>query len=107
MASPVAGDLNGDGVVDRGDVASLISGFGASDDATLCMGDLDGNGAVGLADLVRLQSLLGPLAVGASAAGSAVPEPTGMFLALGVGLAWCCACRTRRHREPIRAIRLQ
>lgn len=52
------GDLNGDGVVDLADLATLLAHFGAGG-ATGADGDLDGDQDVDLADLAQLLSAFG------------------------------------------------
>lgn len=53
-APPVAGDLNGDGIVNGADLALLLAGWGSCDG---CAADLDANGSVDAADLAVLLSL--------------------------------------------------
>lgn len=53
-APPCPGDLDGDGDVDLGDLATLLSNFGASGNATPQQGDTDGDLDVDLADLAAL-----------------------------------------------------
>jgi hypothetical protein len=47
----VAGDLNGDGVVNGADLATMLAAWGACDG---CAADLNGDGAVNAADLAIL-----------------------------------------------------
>jgi surface-anchored protein len=63
---PRFGDLTGDGVVDRGDLATLSQAFGTTSAATSATGDLDGDGRVGLRDLVLLRNEIGGLAAPSS-----------------------------------------
>lgn len=53
------GDLDGDGDVDRSDLAVLVVFFGFTG-ATPAQGDLDGDGRVGAADAVLLRNALAP-----------------------------------------------
>ncbi|MEN1681316.1 MAG: hypothetical protein AAGJ46_17140 [Planctomycetota bacterium] len=82
------GDLNGDGVIDRDDVAIWHSSFPIASGATRAVGDVDEDGDVDITDLHELLSLVGTAPVctpGAGAgAGSALPtpEPTSALLAL-------------------------
>lgn len=52
-AAPVAGDVNRDGIVDLGDLATLLGSYGLStgDPGFFGRADLDGNGTVDLGDL--------------------------------------------------------
>ncbi len=92
---PMPGDANGDGVVDRRDLAQLLGNFGRAE-AVWSDGDFDGNGRVGLTDVVILQSHLAPLA---SSTASAVPEPNGIALSLAGALALFAAVRFRREGD--------
>jgi hypothetical protein len=84
----VAGDLDGDGSVARGDLALLVRSFGTADESTVCMGDFTGDGAVGVADLAWLQARLSPIAPASPGATAAVPEPNGVILvALAASMA--------------------
>lgn len=65
----VAGDLNFDGVVNRGDLAVLASNFGISSSAAAEQGDLDGDGRIGVRDAKLLRS---QIATPASAAESII-----------------------------------
>jgi hypothetical protein len=57
--TPLAADFNGDGTVDRRDVATLLRNLGLASGAGRASGDADRDGATGLADLAVAQSLLG------------------------------------------------
>lgn len=50
----VLGDLNGDGVVNGADLASLLANWGACSQSGACPADLDGNAVVNGADLASL-----------------------------------------------------
>ena len=54
---PCTGDLDGNGAVDGGDLATLLSAWGP---CTGCAADIDGNGAVDGGDLATLLSAWGP-----------------------------------------------
>jgi hypothetical protein len=69
-STPLAGDIDLDGDVDRGDAAQWVHTFGLQSNATWMDGDFNDDLAVTLADLALLQSNWSP----ASAAAS-VPEP--------------------------------
>jgi len=47
-------DLDGDGVVDAADLASLIAAWGVCPASGDCPADLDGDGSVGASDLASL-----------------------------------------------------
>ncbi len=55
----IAGDVNGDGCVDLGDLAALLSNFGTTSGATPADGDTDGDGDVDLGDLAGLLAAFG------------------------------------------------
>jgi len=55
------GDLDGDGVVDLSDLATLLSNYGQCQNVLYQAGDLDGDGAVNLADLACLLSVYGTI----------------------------------------------
>jgi len=57
--APCVSDLNGDGAVDLGDLATLLANFGVTSGATFAEGDVTGDGAVGLEDLSILLSEFG------------------------------------------------
>jgi sugar lactone lactonase YvrE len=68
------GDLNGDGWVNRGDVAVMIQQFGKSGFGLAA--DLNGNQSVGVADLVRLRNLMATPLSHASSAVVATVRPS-------------------------------
>jgi hypothetical protein len=72
MSTPATGDLNGDGTVNRKDVALLSASFGRSSAALVEHGDMDGDGNVTLKDVAMLQSRLG----GSLGAAAAVVAPS-------------------------------
>jgi hypothetical protein len=74
------GDANGDGVVDRTDIAIVGANFGLQSGATRAQGDFDGDHMVTLNDLGIAQINQTP-ALGDSPANAAVPEPAGLLLA--------------------------
>jgi hypothetical protein len=96
-SAPMMGDINGDTVVDRADLAQLMASFGIASGATWADGDFDGNGAVTLVDVMMLKSHFTPTAPSSAAA---VPEPSSLAISIlgGVGMAiW--ASRRRRTRK--------
>lgn len=56
-AVPCPGDLDGSGVVDGGDLGTILSGWG---DCPGCVGDLDGDGRIDGGDLGQFLALWGP-----------------------------------------------
>ncbi|MCA9235932.1 MAG: PEP-CTERM sorting domain-containing protein [Planctomycetales bacterium] len=94
VTSALSADFNADGTVDGGDFLAWQRGFGTTAGATKAQGDADGNGAVNAADLAAWQSQFG--AGAATAAVTAVPEPAGALLAIGLGAAML-AIRSRRR----------
>ncbi|MFN0136655.1 MAG: LamG-like jellyroll fold domain-containing protein [Phycisphaerae bacterium] len=56
---PCPGDLNGDGVIDLFDLASLLANFGTPSGAHGGMGDVTGDGSVDLTDLATLLANFG------------------------------------------------
>ena len=97
--SPLAGDANLDGRVDRADAAILATNFGREYWTLWSDGDFDGNGRIDLADLAVLQSNLGEVFVPPSPA--AVPEPSSDGLALIAGAF--VALRVRRRSVCLRS----
>jgi hypothetical protein len=93
ILSRIQGDINGDGVVTRTDVAMFAEHFGRTDYAWFADGDFDGDHRVTLQDLALLQAHLTPLA----ASSSAVPEPSTACLS-ALALAMLFVCRVRRRQ---------
>ncbi len=93
--TPVAGDFNGDGVVDGADLAAWRENFGATSAATFAQGDNDGDGDVDGDDFLGWQRALG--AAGASQA--AVPEPGTVALISAFGVVVTLARGARRVRS--------
>ena len=79
-AAPIAGDFNGDGFADAGDLESWTSGMGEGSSA----GDADADGDTDGADFLTWQRQLGS-ALASSPAAASVPEPTTL------ALLWCGA----------------
>jgi hypothetical protein len=90
-----AGDFNGDGYVDGGDLAAWQAGAGMTSGAAWADGDADGDGDVDGADFLMWQQHVGtnPLAVRGGAV--AAPEPAGVALCMLAGLALGVITRRR------------
>ncbi len=80
VVEPLAGDLNGDGVVSGADLDLVRANWGRTDAAGLAEGDATGDGIVGGADLDVVRANWG------ATAAAAVPEP-GVTVILLFGLA--------------------
>lgn len=89
----LAADFDHDNIVDGDDLAVWKTGFGATSNVTPTMGDSDRNGQIDGADLLIWQRETSP-----SMTASAIPEPSGAILALGLLAAAC-----RSHRRSTRA----
>jgi hypothetical protein len=80
VASPLPGDFDEDGDVDKGDLAAWQQGFGTLTGAQHYQGDANGDGRVDGADLLVWQRQF------ASAATSAVPEPSAIVLLISAAM---------------------
>lgn len=89
------GDMNGDGQIDRRDIADVVQYLGTGDHPPLTNGDADGDGAITLVDLSLAQAGLATAILPATAA--PVPEPATVVLALA-GLAWAFVRAGRMRR---------
>jgi hypothetical protein len=91
------GDVNGDGFVDRVDVALLSANYGTTTTANnFDLGDFSGDGKVGVADLAILQRNFSPLAVPSPAS---VPEPASVVSSL-IGILGISILAFRRRKSP-------
>ncbi len=93
LATP--GDINGDGVVDRADVAEFVANY-SSTASSFGTGDFDGDSKTGLSDLAILQANLDG-GIESPAAAQSVPEPTTSVLLL-MALFGLAARRWRGRR---------
>lgn len=105
-STPTGADLNGDGRVDRADVALLTPELGrVATGGEPLVADLNGDGRVGVADLMRMQQQFSAVDSLAVASAAAVPEPASWALAatlvttLGCGLRRT-ARRAKNRRSP-------
>jgi hypothetical protein len=92
------GDANGDGRVDRRDLAMLAKGFGMRAGAMPADGDFNGDHRVSWADVAILQAHFGPGIHPATAGAMVVPEPSTLALAMVAGMAACLG-RVRRAKR--------
>lgn len=99
IAPTVNGDFDGNGFVDSNDLNGWKSGFGKTTGATKSQGDADGDGDVDGADFMAWQRGFGQPTV--AAATGAVPEATGVTLALTATTSLVAASRKRRARAPL------
>jgi len=99
-AAAVAGDFNGDGVVDASDYLLWRSSLGSAVTPGT-KADSNGSGLVDTADYVTWRKILPP-GSGASLEDIAVPEPCGMLLAFAVtALLPAARLRTRRAQDRL------
>jgi hypothetical protein len=95
MRTPIAGDANFDGIVNRADAATLAQNYGLETGALWIHGDFNADGAVSLADMAILQQNLSPIA---AVSGSPVPEPSTVLMTV-VGLVIAASSKARRRRR--------
>jgi hypothetical protein len=101
LLSPfTSGDANGDGFVDRADVAILARSLGRADDVLWSHGDFDNNHRVDLADAALLQSHLGQ---GPAPSAAVIPEPSSLVLA-GVPIVLVALRQRSRRGRQSRAL---
>lgn len=102
-STPLAGDANLDGTVDRDDAAILARHFGLQGIGLWGNGDFDGDGTVGVADLAILSRNLSSITpVAAPSAAAAVPEASGgqlAVMALATALGRCGMRRQNLKRK--------
>jgi hypothetical protein len=82
--APIAGDFNGDGVVNQVDLSAWEQGFGMAGGAVASNGDGDADGDVDGSDFLVWQQNLGQ---GSAPGVAAIPEPETLLLAVAAGLA--------------------
>jgi hypothetical protein len=83
---PIGSDFNGDGIVDRDDLAIWQMNFGILMGATRLQGDRDDDGDVDGADFLLILAELGGPPVPGAGSGTAVPEPSSIALLALAGL---------------------
>jgi hypothetical protein len=93
----MAGDFDGDGDVDAGDLGRWREGFGATTGATPAAGDANADGAVDGGDFLAWQRQIGAPGSPVRAAGRPAPEPAAAAL-LSIGAALAAAALRRRPR---------
>ena len=96
-ASPLAGDINMDRMVDRQDIALLATNFGRQDTLLWGDGDLNFDDAVNLLDLAILGANFGN---SDAASPTAVPEPASAATAMLAIL--CLGIARRRSKKGVR-----
>ena len=99
MAGGVAGDFNGNGVVDAADYTVWRDHLGAADESSL-MGNGDGMNGVDAGDYNLWKTNFGMTAGSGAASAGAVPEPCAAVLMV-FGLMTGCLSRFRRRKEAI------
>jgi hypothetical protein len=98
----VAGDYNGNGTVDAADYVVWRENNGLTSGATAAQGDGNGDGMVNSADYSLWRANFGASGSGSVAALeslAAVPEPSSLFLGLGMAAALVIAFFQRRRRD--------
>jgi hypothetical protein len=107
---PLAGDANGDGHVNRADVAAFVASFADTVTGPALAADFDFDGAVSLSDLMALQRNFGfaPIAAAPARQASAanyVPEPNSAGLFASALAALLCYRLARRPACPACLVR--
>jgi hypothetical protein len=100
LRSGAEGDFNLDGVVDGEDLAAWKTGFGTTAGATFRDGDNDRDGDVDGADFLAWQRAAAANGAAVNQNSTAVPEPTGLLLAI-VGLVAVAKAFDQKPRRPL------
>jgi hypothetical protein len=91
----IAGDANGDGTVNIGDLSILLANFDKTG-MTWNQGDFDANGTVNIADLSQMLANFDKTANSSGPGIKAVPEPSSLvLLAISATTLFACAWRRR------------
>ncbi|MEX0641279.1 MAG: dockerin type I domain-containing protein, partial [Pirellulales bacterium] len=93
--TPLPGDIDEDGDVDRRDAALFVSHLGLATGSTWNTGDFNDDGATTLVDLALLQTHLGPPLATSPGTRAEIPEPTSAVLAM-LALAAAIGSRVMR-----------
>jgi hypothetical protein len=96
-------DLNNDTMVNRGDVALLVTSYGATGAGLEASGDINCDGSIGLLDLVELQSQITPAPSPGAASAIVVTAPAVDRAVAGLDRA----IERVRPRAPLAASRLE
>ena len=90
----IPGNINGDLIVDRADVALFVAAYGNTAGGGFASGDYDGDGKTGLSDLALTQLHFGEIV---PASPAAVPEPSACILCVMGLIGWLAfGCRRKK-----------
>ncbi len=99
LLSPVIeGDMDGNGVVNRGDLAMFVPNYGRSGDVEFEDGDFNADGAVNLTDLLLLHQ---NLSIVVPSSTHSVPEPNSIGLTIVAAAILVATPRRNRRRATV------
>lgn len=100
LLSPIIeGDMDGNGVVNRGDLAMFATNYGRSGDVDFDDGDFNADGEVNLADLLVIHR---NLSIDAPSLTHSVPEPNSIGLTIAAAAILVATARRNRRRATVR-----